>query len=281
MFKELFKKQEIFKAEKFEEKIGRYEGNYTLVFQERMHNQIIRQRLIDNFYEHLSTLGVDAFEYANNYRRSPSQAERARKEFLKKLTKEKIAEEIDKNIGYVFSQTEIDYEKDPSQPADSDGLGSHGTVYLLSVDDDGNSFSPDQRSMFESHEKGHGIRMFYKESDFTKRLRGALDFSKISEETVNEYVNFVNKMRKGKAPKDAPEAIKYFESPHEIFERMSQLKNYFGMKGDEVFTQKHLEYARKHYVQHMGMRVQIQPFLEAITPEKEKEFIYLMNTLGV
>ena len=75
----------------------------------------------------------------------------------------------------------------------------------------------------------------------------------------------------------------YFSRIDELLERMSQLKNYFGMRGSGVFTKEHLYYAKKHYsedVQTPG-DLQIQPFFDAITPETEEEFIRLMNTLGI
>lgn len=69
--------------------------------------------------------------------------------------------------------------------------------------------------------------------------------------------------------------------PAEIIERMSQLKNYFGMKGDEVFTTQHLNYAKKNYIKDTGMGSQIEPFLSAITKNTEKDFLDLINSLGI
>ena len=40
----------------------------------------------------------------------------------------------------------------------------------------------------------------------------------------------------------------YFRIVDELAERMSQLKNYFGFKGGEVFTRQHLAYARENYL---------------------------------
>jgi len=61
---------------------------------------------------------------------------------------------------------------------------------------------------------------------------------------------------------------------------MSQLKNYFGMKPKEIFTKAHLDYARKHYAQeeHDNMMTE---FFMMITPEKEKRFLEVMNSVGV
>jgi hypothetical protein len=62
---------------------------------------------------------------------------------------------------------------------------------------------------------------------------------------------------------------------------MSQLKNYFGMRGDEKFTKEHLEYARKNYMKDTGFVIQIKPFFDAITKETEKNFLDIINNLGV
>jgi hypothetical protein len=151
----------------------------------------------------------------------------------------------------------------------------------LALDDDGRYVSVKQKSVYEAHEKGHGIRMFYGESDFVNRIKSAFDFSAITKETAEKYRELVRRAHKEIRRGIREDPLKYFESAHEIFERMSQLKNYFGMNGDQVFTKEHLEYARSHYVEDMGFSLQMLPFLEAITPEKEDEFIELMNTLGV
>jgi hypothetical protein len=52
------------------------------------------------------------------------------------------------------------------------------------------------------------------------------------------------------------------------------------MSGFEEFTQEHLDYVRKNYVQDTGSYgPQIQPFFDSITDDEK--FINLMNTLGI
>ncbi len=263
------------------EKTANYEGSHTLLLWERIHNPVIKQRLLNNFYEHLSTLDKTAFLQANNYERTLRQAERARKNFIENLTIDKIEKDFDLLARDVFNSTEINYETNPSQPASSGKLGSTGTVYVLATNEDGTRFSVNQLSAFEAHEKGHGIRMFYGDSDFTRRVANAFDFTAITKETADQYREMVMGLRKNTLSKNTADPLKYFESTHEIFERMGQLKNYFGMNADQVFTKDHLEYIRKHYIQYIGFKLQILPFLEAITNEKEDLFIELMNSLGV
>ena len=72
----------------------------------------------------------------------------------------------------------------------------------------------------------------------------------------------------------------YFSDPAEIVERMSQVKNYFGMSGTEKFTQEHLDHARERYIQDThSYGLQIQTFFDAI--DNDEKFIHLMNTLGI
>ena len=76
-------------------------------------------------------------------------------------------------------------------------------------------------------------------------------------------------------------AIQYLFSGPEVAERMSQLKNYFGIKDSEHFTREHLEYARQHYITDTGMDNRMRHFFQAITPETEVAFIELINSSGI
>ncbi len=62
---------------------------------------------------------------------------------------------------------------------------------------------------------------------------------------------------------------------------MSQLKNYFGMSGNELFTAEHLRYARKHYIPDTGVDNNMRQFFQAITPEAEGEFLKVINSCGM
>jgi hypothetical protein len=75
--------------------------------------------------------------------------------------------------------------------------------------------------------------------------------------------------------------ISYLFTGQELAERMSQLKNYYGMKGNEPFTKEHLHYAREHYVQDTGMDNYMKFFFQAITPETEDEFLRIINSSGI
>ena len=75
--------------------------------------------------------------------------------------------------------------------------------------------------------------------------------------------------------------LEYLFSGSEIAERMSQLKNYFGMRGAEQFTRNHLKYARLHYVTDVGFDNGISHLFQAITPETEDKFLELINNSGI
>ena len=89
----------------------------------------------------------------------------------------------------------------------------------------------------------------------------------------------------GEAPDSKEEALEseldYLFSGPEVAERMSQLKNYFGMKGDEQFTKEHLHYAKEHYVSDTQVDNEMRLFFQAITPEREDEFVRLIHTSGI
>ena len=52
------------------------------------------------------------------------------------------------------------------------------------------------------------------------------------------------------------------------------------MRGDEVFTKEHLDYAREHYIKDRGFDNMSELF-QMITPEKEERFLEVINSVGV
>lgn len=73
----------------------------------------------------------------------------------------------------------------------------------------------------------------------------------------------------------------YLFTGDEIVERMSQLKNYFGMDGSDKFTKDHLHYAKENYIEDTGMDNAMSLFFQGITEETEDEFLELINSMGV
>jgi hypothetical protein len=114
-------------------------------------------------------------------------------------------------------------------------------------------------SLVEAHEKGHSLRDLRPSPYLTELFSRAFDLDPNSE------------------------VYGYFHEgePKELIERMAQLKNYFGMQGDEKFTLQHLDYARTHYIRDVGFNNQMTAFFAAITPETEFGFLKLMNSIGI
>ncbi len=115
------------------------------------------------------------------------------------------------------------------------------------------------QSIIESHEKGHFIRNF-SNGFFDELFFQGFDTSVFLSPSDKSNIGF---------------------NANEIAERMSQLKAYFGMKGNEKFTLEHLAYAREHYVYDTGTDNHMSETLSLITKEKESKFIELINSSGI
>ena len=130
----------------------------------------------------------------------------------------------------------------------------------------------------EAHEYGHMVRNLPNDGP----LRELLRFCFFSELTPDIY-NLIREKH--------PEAVNqpdevllgyvndYLLSPQEIVERMSQLKNYFGIKNDSFFTKDHLDYAKQNYVADTGLDNDMTIFLALI--HNERRFLTYINVLGI
>lgn len=248
-----------------------YEGNHTLLFFERMANARVRSKLINDLVEHKIGQRRIELEESKDYLENI----RGELEFI-------IEKEIEEKIQTAKSHTNIKYA-DPAKPeiagTTSEGVG---LIFLHSILPDNNKkFTSKMNGIIEAHEKGHEIRWFgFVDTNFSKKISEGFDFSKV------EIMNSTIEAAKRYAPERTEEELKdmiilYQENVNELYERMSQLKNYFGMRGDEVFTKEHLDYAKNNYLKDTGMGSQMKYFLDAITPQTEVKFIDLMNSLGV
>lgn len=143
-----------------------------------------------------------------------------------------------------------------------------------------------QKNITESHEKGHTVRKIRSEAA-QEYFKKGFDFNSmtIPPERLEKIRDYFHKLDlESPAPTDAQvhESIaSYFSNPMELAERMSQLKNYFGMKGTEVFTKGHLDYARKNYVTDTKMDNHMSEFFQIITPETEGAFLEIINGSGI
>ena len=146
-----------------------------------------------------------------------------------------------------------------------------------------------QMSIIEAHEKGHQVRTYH---GLTEKFRAGFDLSNVifteeyaevlKKELENQGEEYEDSDKEQSLEEQRNEHFNYylFTAP-EIAERMSQLKNYFGFKGAEVFTKAHLDYARQHYIEDTGMDNGMKLFFQGITSATEDAFIELINSTGI
>jgi hypothetical protein len=201
---------------------------------------------------------------------------------------EEIEADYNKTQERIMSFTEIGFTNEEPRGGNVD---TNEKIFLGWKLPSGEKPNTQQWSIIEAHEKGHSMRPYgfaTQPKFFREYFSKAFDLSAV-EFTQEDYRLVLEMMeRSGKKYEDTPtfegqkeEFFRYLFSGEEIAERMSQLKNYFGFKGDEEFTLEHLRYAKEHYVADTGFDNRMSPFLKAITPKTEAEFIRLINCSGI
>ncbi|MFA5831266.1 MAG: hypothetical protein WC878_05550 [Candidatus Paceibacterota bacterium] len=287
------------------EQQANFEGSWTNLMCERLRNPEIRKQIIDILYE------IEQSEKDSPVGKNP--ADESRECFIKddKQTnftryyvprkREEIEKDFDEDLQMVEQYTPINFSGKGSRLED-EVVGGREFVDLKAIyPSTGEKFTEKMRNFTESHEKGHVLRTYNFVQSRKKgllrryhrnwegadaRFRNAFDFSKIDYHDEYEKIkeNFIRTERKGKLmeEKDARLICEgYLRMPMEIAERMSQLKNYFGMKSNEVFTKEHLAYAKEHFISDTSYDNNMTHFFQAITTEKEGAFIELINSAGI
>lgn len=279
-------------SQKTIEQSANFEGNYSEILFERLRNPVIREQLIDLL--HKEQLAKDEYYKMEPFSFHITRAnggkvfkdhegkhvlERTIKSFVPK-SKEKLEKELDVRLKRAMSATRISFS-DKSQPP------SERDINLLWENPyTGKRLTPKQTSLVEAHEKGHNLRKF-SEKFYREYFARGFDASKVvfTEEDLTAH----------RARYSEPDArteeqlirdtraiyIDYLFSADEIVERMSQLKNYFGMRDADQFTHDHLEYAREHYLKDVGFNNGMDHFFQSITPQTEENFLKLINNSGV
>lgn len=135
-----------------------------------------------------------------------------------------------------------------------DNLIHSGIVFSDATTSKGTPLTPRQKNIIEAHEKGHSIRKF--SGPMADEIRQVLDSNVIKALATKK--NYITKA-------------------DEIIERMSQLKNYFGFNGGEVFTRQHLQHSKEHYIADTELDNDMTVFLSAITPATEDQFLKVIN----
>ncbi|KND48640.1 MAG: hypothetical protein AB200_02845 [Parcubacteria bacterium C7867-005] len=279
-----------------------FEGNDTEVLISRLRHPVIRQQIINILYEqelnylnqirneewlpHLPDgwTGEEKFKLLKGKTSGKIISADDLEERLKQgsgPSREKIEKELDEDIRQIESVTEVDYTT--NEPTIS-SIPLNWTVPWT-----GERATPKQMSIIEAHEKGHRTRFY---DTATDTLQQGFDLSKV--QFTQEYYDLLKRNSENRTDKPEDSELElslddmrqtylnhYLFTGMEIAERMSQLKNYFGFKADEKFTQAHLDYARTHYIDDTGMDNGMTLFFQGITPETEGRFIELINTSGI
>ncbi|MEI6529647.1 MAG: hypothetical protein WCN88_04640 [Candidatus Falkowbacteria bacterium] len=194
-------------------------------------------------------------------------------------TEDQLSYTLQNRINEVSSDTPISLGGERSSASSLDGAREN--ISLYDEIESGAPLTNLQKSIIEAHEKGHVLRPY--DGEFFKNyFSKGLDMSKIKY-GEQEYDN--DKKKSGDNNVTFEEAhkelIDYMSDGREVAERMSQLKNYFGMKEDEEFTKDHLLFAKNNYIKDTKLDNHMEYFFQAITKEKEDDFIKLINTSGI
>jgi len=277
------------------EQQANFEGNWTNLMIERLRNPEIRKQIVDLILEaeRLSDGKLTLDEYGDD------EGNVSRRPFVAR-GRDTIEKEFDKAINTVSSVTPLttDFKigtgpsvySDKETPGNVPALGHEVIPPLFKY---GGEWREKTLMITESHEKGHRVRMYNppiadeSNEDFAfalgKKFWKAFDFEKI-EFTDQDFKRLREREHIGDNVSDEEiknNVIRYLKFPTEISERMSQLKNYFGMAGQDIFTKEHLRYAKKNYVKDTDFDNQMTEFFQAITPETEDSFIELINSAGI
>lgn len=252
----------------------------------RLENPKIKEQLISLFEkkeEYLSTQDVvqpgapihDGFDFILNDDGTPKREDPVvahdHTKYIRRPQQE-IREQVDSAIEKQKTVTSIDFTNNENGSNANYEAGNVTIVVhpeTLVALQDGVEISlkdiaPEKRtallSAVEAHEKGHLIRYF-------------------KDEPGTSF--FADYFRKGFTLDLKKSDFFYLFNSSEIAERMSQLKNYFGMKGADEFTSAHLQHAKEHYVTDTSLDNNMTQFFQAITPESEKDFLRIINNSGI
>ncbi len=244
-------------AENTAEQSSNYEGNESILFFNRMHNPVIRKQLID-------------FIFSTESEIYPEQ----------QRSKEEINLDLEAKLSSVEKTTEITFPKLTTFPYHTSDRMVVGMIHPVTKTE----LTTKQMSIAEAHEKGHVVRDFFKghESTYYKRLSDAFDIDSFVIPS-QELAMITERDAGAEEPLDGmkKDYVAYLLDPTEVFERMSELKNYFGFKGDEEFTGEHLEYVKKHYVEDTGADNGMTAFFSLITSRTQSKFLEIINSVGI
>jgi hypothetical protein len=267
------------------EQIASYEGNESQVLVERLCHPAILEKLVNTFYagymaraESRKTVQRPEQDASGEEVRDTDGAYILHEYPYVPPTKDEIRKEILARIEDVRTVTPISFGSEiPTNECIPLNWKIPGDIIPTDK----------QKSIIEAHEKGHHVRFFpggLEGDNYYRDMFGkAFDFRNIvytDQEYRDSKLSLETSLGRETFFEEARDIlIQYMSDPMELTERMSQIKNYFGMKGDETFTIEHLQYARKQYIKDTDMDNHMSQFFDGII--NDTEFVQLMNTVGV
>lgn len=264
-------------------RINKEAPNDTLLTYARMRNEHVRNGYIDlvmEYYTRRASSGKPAYERVYDTHGNPARSETGDPLFrthpYSAPTREEIATAYDERCARVATYTDIAWN------------GNEPNAYCMDlawrIPGTHKKPTAKQYAIIEAHEKGHAVREYPCEGSINpidERFREVFDWSAVPY-THERYEAERSENEREESYEEARERFyEYMRRPEELVERMAQLKNYFGMRGDEVCTHAHIAYARAHYSDDLAFDNRMTPFFEAITPEREEAFLTLINSIGV
>lgn len=266
-----------------------YEGNDSLLLFERLESPIIFNQIVDLLYQAEQVDGRvatihEADENGNLLYDSAGNPVMITGQALPR-ERERFENDLRSRIEEVKKDTPISFDL----KGESNARKERELVVVNQCFPDQPKFTAKQLSIVEAHEKGHVVRRYVGDF-FNKYFSGAIDpvelrpYISMNIEKYKGNADVWPKNDKGE-PKTVDEVVKfniaYMTSASEIAERMSQLKNYFGISGDETFAKEHLDYARQHYIEDTGMNNNMAAFFSMVTPATEEKFLEIINSAGI
>lgn len=240
----------------FDAKHANYEGNWSELALHRMASPDFRQKFITYIEQSAQALpkpaevGVSIAKGANI---NPDQYRTDR------------IDNYDDNHAKVASRVDYapaaNFGKKPSNHGTSPAYGEPGAVFSDS------DLTARQKDIIAAHEMHHSL-VDSKGSAPNSIVLPAFDTAKIAE--------WNDELHAAGSEKRAP--LGYMSDPKELMARMAQLKNYYGMSGEERFTQEHLDHAKEHYVADTELDNNMTLFFRMI---RDEEFIDAINRLPV
>lgn len=232
-----------------------YQDNWTLLQLERMQSHAFRAKF-EGFFGHDS---VEAEELAD------------RMQHVYSTVHYRPIWDVEINMGSSVGRG--DYGENPTMFTDA----------FTRVGEDRRPLSPEQKDIIVAHEMFHGVVRLG--ADASELLRKGFDTDTLREAIRStepgEYSKYISSWDRPPGSVVLERLVTYISNPEELGARMSQLKNYYGMKGDEQFTLDHLEYARLHYVEDTGLDNDMSKFFSMITVDTTPAFLELMNRMPV